>query len=89
MVHCLEELRSLEFEVWMKHGEHEDLHGSGRQSIISYVCGRCVGIAVCSLNRAWFASVAVRPLYSTGADRFMQPQGLIGGPRVVMSCYIN
>jgi hypothetical protein len=38
-------LRSLEFELWMKHDGHEDLRGSGRWSVTPYINGSCVCIA--------------------------------------------
>jgi hypothetical protein len=47
-VHCLEGLMSLECELWMKHGGHKDLCGSGRQRLTPYVHGRCVYCSVLS-----------------------------------------
>jgi hypothetical protein len=42
-------LSSLEFELWRRHGGHEDLRGSGRQSVIPYVYGESYCITVCVL----------------------------------------
>jgi hypothetical protein len=45
----LEGLRSLRIELWRKYDEHEDLHGSGRRSVIPYIHKECCCIVVCVL----------------------------------------
>jgi hypothetical protein len=45
----LEELRSLEFQLWRKHSGHEDLRDSGCQSLILCIHGKDCCIAVCGV----------------------------------------
>jgi hypothetical protein len=40
-------LRSLEFQLWRRHGGHEDLCGLGHRSVIPYVHEESYCIAVC------------------------------------------
>jgi hypothetical protein len=71
-----------------EHGEHQDLHGSGRRSIIPYIYGRmevvlfkcwlfswlpCVALRVLTPDVAFYSTRLLRSQCAPGPDRW--PQG--------------
>jgi hypothetical protein len=78
-----------------EHGEHRDLHGLDRRSIIPYVHGRdeCC-IVVCLIksglslpNKSMGILMSTQPFIAQGLGIYIETQGLTGGPGIVTTLH--
>jgi hypothetical protein len=72
-------------------GGHEDLRGSGRQSVIPYVHERtelyCTSLPCLILPFSPCEVVPAQAFYSSRSGSYNDTRGLTGGPEVVATLY--